>query len=94
MKSLSNKDAYDDALFAEGSIYTVGTNDGAHIKEVIFVGTRLYHGKPMMVFRTKDKRTVTIYPSFHSFVIEEHLTELNEVLYEQTGWGADENKES
>ena len=86
MRKITTQDAYDDSLLAEGSEYTVGTNDGAQFKRVIFIGTRLYHGKPMMVFKTRDSRQVTINPSFHSFVIEEPLTEMNEVLFKQSGW--------
>lgn len=86
MREIVNQDAYNDSLFSEGNEYTVGTNDGAQFKRVIFVGTRLYHGKPMMVFKTQDSRQITVNPSFHSFVIEEPLTEMNEVLYEQSGW--------
>jgi len=72
MKSLPiENDAWDDALFNKGNIYTVGTNDGAHFKQVEFIGTKLYHGKSMMVFKTNDERRLTINPSYQSFVIED-----------------------
>ena len=72
MKNLPvENDAWDDALFIKGSVYTVGTNDGAHFKRVEFIGTKLYHGKSMMVFKTNDERRLTINPSYQSFVIED-----------------------
>ena len=72
MKNITNKnDAWDDALFRKGVVYTVGTNDGAHFKQVEFICTKLYHGKSMMVFKTNDERRLTINPSYQSFVIED-----------------------
>jgi len=72
MKNLKiDNDAWDDALFKKGVIYTVGTNDGAHFKQVEFIGTKLYHGKSMMVFKTNDERRLTVNPSYQSFVIED-----------------------
>ena len=75
MRKITTQDAYDDSLFSEGNEYTVGTNDGAQFKRVIFIGTRLYHGKPMMVFQTLDGQQLTINPSFHTFTITENKGE-------------------
>ena len=57
-------------LFTHGFSYTVGTNDGAQFRRVIFTGTKLYHGKPMMTFLTVTGEQITINPSFHSFTIQ------------------------
>ena len=83
MKSL-NLDAYDDRILAEGQEYTVGTNDGSSFKDVIYVGTKLYHGKPIMVFQTKDNRQLTVNPSYHSFTLEENMKNHNEITFSQS----------
>jgi len=85
MKLISEEKSFDDTLLTEGSMYTVGTNDGIQFKKVAFAGTRLYHGKPIMVFVTKEDKRITINPSFHSFTIEEN-DEMNPVAYEQSGF--------
>jgi|TARA_Y100000310_G_scaffold41862_1_gene39167 hypothetical protein len=63
----------DTELFITGHEYTVGTNDGAQFRRVTFTGTRLYHGKPMMTFKTHDSQQITINPSFHSYTIDETI---------------------
>ena len=60
-------------LFIPGFEYTVGTNDGAQFRKVRFTGTKLYHGNPMLSFRTHEDQQITINPSFHSFTIQETL---------------------
>ncbi len=60
-----------DDLFVHGKEYTIGTNDGAQFRRVQFMGTKLYHGKPMMTFKTISGEQITINPSFHSFTIQE-----------------------
>ena len=52
--------SFDDKLLTEGQTYTVGINDGVHFKKVIFVGTKLFNGKEMMVFKTEEKQQITI----------------------------------
>ena len=84
MINLNNDDAYDDKLLAEGQEYIVGTNDGSSFKDVIYLGTKLYHGKPIMVFQTKDKRQLTINPSYHSFTLEETMNNHNDITYTQS----------
>ena len=79
-----NDDAYDDKILAEGQEYVVGTNDGSSFKDVIYVGTKLYHGKPIMVFLTKDKRQLTINPSYHSFTLEETMSNHNDITFTQS----------
>jgi putative NADPH-quinone reductase len=66
---------YNDKLFIQGYEYTIGTNDGAQFRRVRFTGTKLYHGKPMMTFKTTDgNQQITINPSFHSYTIQETIT--------------------
>lgn len=65
----------EDELFVHGFEYTIGTNDGAQFRKVIFTGTKLYHGKPMMTFKTNTGEQITINPSFHSFTIQETIIE-------------------
>jgi len=63
--------SYDDGLLQEDKTYTIGTNDGKEFRSVIYKGTKLFNGKPMMVFKTNgiSKEQLTINPSFHTFTI-------------------------
>ena len=72
---LSSADAADYCTIAVTSsgATTIGTNDGAQFRKVIFTGTKLYHGKPMMTFKTNTGEQITINPSFHSFTIQETI---------------------
>ena len=71
MKELNQ--SYDDGLLEEYKTYSVGTNDGKEFRTVLFKGTKLLNGKPMMVFKTAgiSKEQLTINPSFHTFTITE-----------------------
>jgi len=86
MIPINTKDSFDDKLLAEGQEYTVGTNDGIHFKSVVYVGTKLFNGKEMMVFQTKKKQQITINPSYHSFTIEENMDNMNHVTQKQSGF--------
>ena len=66
---------HDDGILEVGNSYTVGTNDGREIPEVRFTGMKLLNGKPMMVFKTVDKQTVSINPSYYTFALEEEVDE-------------------
>jgi hypothetical protein len=61
--------SYDDGLLKEGETYTIGTNDAKEFRSVVFKGTKLLNGKPMMVFKTEDQEDLTVNPSFHTFTI-------------------------
>ena len=76
--------SFDDNLLAEGIEYTVGTNDGAQFKGIIYLGTKMMKGKNIMVFRTKDNNQLTINPSYHTFTLENNDTEYNDVLDKQS----------
>ena len=69
MKDLNQ--SYDDGLLQENKTYTIGTNDGREFRSVLYKGTKLFNGKPMMVFKTNgiSKEQLTINPSFHTFTI-------------------------
>ena len=69
MKILNS--SYDDALLTEEECYTIGTNDGKEFRRVVYKGTKLLNGRPMMVFKTEDNTSLTVNPSFHTFTIEE-----------------------
>ena len=64
MKNIIKEKSFDDALLIEGSMYTVGTNDGIQFKKVAFLGTRLYHGRPIMVFVTKEDKQIHFEEAF------------------------------
>ena len=61
--------AYDEGILNEDSKYTVGTNDGKEFRRVLYKGTKLLNGKPMMVFKTEDNETLTVNPSFHTYTL-------------------------
>ena len=73
---------YNEKLMSEGTTYTVGMNDGCIIKEVIYTGTKQFYGKTMICFETKERRSITINPSYFSFSVEGD-TEMNEIIYKQ-----------
>tara|TARA_Y100000356_G_C11202428_1_gene258535 strand:- start:577 stop:804 length:228 start_codon:yes stop_codon:yes gene_type:complete len=62
--------SYHEPLLTDGEIYDVGMNDGVTFKSVKFLGTKQYHGKAMMCFETTSKKSITINPSYNSFIIE------------------------
>lgn len=63
--------SYDDSLLSKEECYTIGTNDGKEFRRVVYKGTKLLNGKPMMVFKTEENTSLTVNPSFHTFTIEE-----------------------
>lgn len=71
MKTLNRNYGEIHSLLDEDECYTVGTNDGKEFRRVVYKGTKLLNGKPMMVFTTEDNSRLTINPSFHTFTIEE-----------------------
>ena len=78
MRSLNNNYGEIHSLLSEGECYTIGTNDGKEFRRVVYKGTKLLNGKPMMVFKTEDNSRLTVNPSFHTFTIEEHKELENE----------------
>ena len=64
--------SYDDGLLRENNTYSVGTNDGKEFRSVVYKGTKLLNGKPMMVFETVDRQQLTVNPSFHTYTITEN----------------------
>ena len=69
MRNLNS--SYDDALLSEEECYTIGTNDGKEFRRVVYKGTKLLNGRPMMGYKTEDNTSLTVNPSFHTFTIEE-----------------------
>ena len=63
--------SYDENILEKGKCYSVGTNDGKEFRRVVYRGTKLLNGKPMMIFRTEDNSNLTVNPSFHTFTLEE-----------------------
>ena len=68
---ISTSISYDEGLLEENCTYSIGTNDGKEYRSVMYKGTKLLNGKPMMVFETKDNEQLTINPSFHTFTLEQ-----------------------
>ena len=71
MRNLNSNYGEIHSLLDENECYTIGTNDGKEFRRVVYKGTKLLNGKPMMVFRTDNNIRLTINPSFHTFTIEE-----------------------
>ena len=71
MKSLNNNYGEIHSLLTQEECYTIGTNDGKEFRRVVYKGTKLLNGKPMMVFKTEENTSLTVNPSFHTFTIEE-----------------------
>ena len=69
LNSFSNNE-----MLAGGMEYIIGLNDGRDFHDVIFKGTTMYNGKPMMRFALQDGRGLTINPSYHSFTLEAKQT--------------------
>ena len=69
--------SYDDGLLEEEKTYSIGTNDGKEFRSVVYKGTRLLNGKPMMVFETVNEQQLTVNPSFHTFTITENKGDNN-----------------
>ena len=69
--------SYDDGILEKDSTYAIGTNDGKEFRSVVYKGTKLLNGKPMMVFVTKDSQRLTVNPSFHTFTITENKGDSN-----------------
>ena len=67
MRALST--SYDDGLLEEKREYSIGLSSGSEFNKIIFQGTKLMNGKPMMIFKTEDNEILTINPSFHTFTI-------------------------
>ena len=67
MKALST--SYDDGLMKEERKYSIGLSSGSEFNRIVFKGTKLMNGKPMMTFETEDNERLTINPSFHTYTI-------------------------
>ena len=73
---------YNEKLLTKGTRYTVGMNDGCTFKNIIYEGTKQFHGKNMMCFKTNKSEQITVNPSYFSFAVECE-TDVNEVTYKQ-----------
>jgi len=74
---ISTSISYDEGLLQEDCTYSIGTNDGKEFRSVVYKGTKLLNGKPMMVFVTKDNEKLTVNPSFHTFTITENKEKIS-----------------
>lgn len=85
---------FDDELWAEGGLYTVGMSGDQTFTKVIFTGTKMFNGRPMMVFQTEKNKQITINPSYHAWTIEDEV-EMNDVIFKQAvdGGAWKDNKE-
>jgi len=74
---ISTSISYDEGLLQEDCTYSIGTNDGKEFRSVVYKGTKLLNGKPMLVFTTKDSERLTVNPSFHTFTITENKEKIS-----------------
>ena len=61
--------SFNEDIMTAGTTYTVGTNDGKQIEDVIFVGTKQFNGKSIMCFETYDRHEIRVNPSYFSFSV-------------------------
>jgi len=61
--------SFDEGILEENMKYSIGTNDGKEFRRVVYKGTKLLNGKPMMVFKTEDEEDLSINPSFHTYTL-------------------------
>ena len=61
--------SFDEGILEENVKYSIGTNDGKEFRRVVYKGTKLLNGKPMMVFITEDEEQLTVNPSFHTYTL-------------------------
>ena len=69
--------AYDEGILQENCTYSIGTNDGKEFRSVVYKGTKLLNGKPMMIFETVDRQQLTVNPSFHTYTITQNKGDNN-----------------
>ena len=62
--------SYDENILEKGKCYSVGTNDGKEFRRVVYRGTKLLNGKPMMIFKTEENTQLEVNPSFHTYTLE------------------------
>ena len=74
--------SFNEDIMTAGTTYTVGTNDGKQIEDVIFVGTKQFNGKSIMCFETYDRHEIRVNPSYFSFSVEKG-TEMHSITDEQ-----------
>ena len=71
---MSYRESRTEDTLNHGHLYDVGINDGTVFRNVEYLGTKLYYGKPIMVFKTVSMESIqdeiTINPSYHSWTIE------------------------
>ena len=63
--------SYDENILEKGKCYSVGTNDGKEFRRVVYRGTKLLNGKPMMIFKTEENTQLEVNPSVHTYTLEE-----------------------
>ena len=63
--------SYDENILEKGKCYSVGTNDGKEFRRVVYRGTKLLNGKPLMIFMTEENTQLEVNPSFHTYTLEE-----------------------
>ena len=71
---MSYRESRTEETLNHGCLYDVGINDGTVFRNVKYLGTKLYYGKPIMVFKTVNMESIqdeiTINPSYHAYTIE------------------------
>ena len=77
---MSHQESRNEETLNHGCLYDVGINDGTVFRNVEYLGTKLFYGKPIMVFKTAcnkvfDQDEITINPSYHSWTIEKGVVE-------------------
>ena len=70
--------SFNQIIFEEDGIYSVGFNDGREFSRIKYVGTKLLNGKSMLCFKTEESLDLSVNPSYVSFYIKQVNTDKKE----------------
>ena len=70
--------SFNQIIFEEDGIYSVGFNDGREFSRIKYVGTKLLNGKSMLCFKTEESLDLSVNPSYVSFYIKQDNTDKEE----------------
>ena len=63
--------SFNQIVFEEDGMYSVGFNDGREFRRIKYVGTKLLNGKSLLCFKTEESLDLSINPSYVSFYIKQ-----------------------
>jgi hypothetical protein len=70
--------SFNQIIFEEDGVYSVGFNDGREFSRIKYIGTKLLNGKSMLCFKTEESLDLSVNPSYVSFYIKQANTDKKE----------------